>query len=154
MEEEMYNPPEFFTVEVLSEIVAEFTWPVSYTLDDSYPDYIIVKFPKSNLCFYEGFESDMGLFFLNSDTKIGNKPNLKLFDALHYVLRPEAKARGDFKEVTLTGYSSPFASLEKVKNGIRDICILVQAYLLPCVEGDFTWVERYQVAVSKSKGAV
>jgi len=71
-----------------------------------------------------------------------------LFGAL--CIASESKGKGDLKEVTLTGHSSPFASLKEVKT-IRDICILVQAYLLPCVESDFTWAERYQDAVSKSK---
>lgn len=34
-------------------------------------------------------------------------------------------------------------SLQKVEAGLHNICILLQAYLMPCIEGDFGWVEEY-----------
>jgi hypothetical protein len=34
-------------------------------------------------------------------------------------------------------------SWEVVKQGLHNICILLQAYLLPCIKGDFSWVKEY-----------
>ena len=48
-----------------------------------------------------------------------------------------------FKAPVLHDFFSPFASLLKVQYGLRDLCILIQAYLLPCVKGDFIIIEDF-----------
>jgi hypothetical protein len=142
--EEMYNPPTFLTRQILDEILSEFKWPAPYTIgDDSCTaDGVDVRFPKCTLFFVEGFESEMSLYFSHVETK--TEYALTLFTAIHYVLDPQAKQDPNFQEPKLTGYFEPAASLEKVKNGLRDICLLLQTYLLPCIEGDFSWVEKYK----------
>jgi hypothetical protein len=147
--QELYNPPKFLTMQILEEILNEFTWPENYVLIDELPDFITMQFPNCGLCFYEGYESDMDLFFLHSDTKRGDmESSLHLFHAL-YVLIDEAKQNSNFKEPILWDNPSILGSLEKVKIGLRNVCILVQTYLLPCIEGDFSWVERYYEAIGK-----
>lgn len=140
----MYSPPNFLTRMNLEEILNEFKWPEAYVIgDDSCTaDGIEVSFPKCTIYFREGFESEMSLYFSHIETKTNY--NLTLFDAIYYVFEKEAKRDLNFKEPKLIEYFSPQASLEKVKNGVRDICTLLQAYLLPCIEGDFSWVEKYK----------
>jgi len=37
---------------------------------------------------------------------------------------------------------SPFASLDKVANGIKDILTTIDVYLLPFINGDFSLAEN------------
>lgn len=131
----MYNPPNFLTVNVLSNILKEFEWPDKYRLEDDLPDGISMVFENCELIFSEGFESEIHLLFSVEQT--GTDYNLELFHALQVL-------RGDNKiEPKLSGFFSPLASLEKVENEVRDICVLLQFYLLPCISGDFSWVDKY-----------
>lgn len=139
----MYNPPRFLDKSILDEVLSEFKWPALYIIgDDTCPsDGLEVSFPQCTLYFVEGFESDMSLRFSWEQTQTAF--DLNLSDAL-YIMRNEAIKNPAFKEPALTGYFEPGASLEKVKKGLRDICILLQAYMLPCLEGDFSWVNKYK----------
>ena len=137
----MYNPPTYLNKAILEKILSEFKWPAPYIIgDDSCsPDGVEVSFPNCTLYFVEVFESEMRLYFSPDQTQ--TEYNIYLKDAL-YVLKEEAEKKAGFKEPNLTGYFEPQASIEKVKNGLRDICILVQAYMLSCIEGDFNWVSK------------
>lgn len=145
--EPFYNPPSYMTVEVLEEILKEFDWPAPYTLEDDLPDGIVMCFPNSHLYFREGFESEMYLEFLTEDTHTSR--NLKLGHAL-LVIVPESQRDG--KQITpgLIDYWTPEASLEKVENGIRDLCKVVLYHLKPCILGDFSWVKEY-LKISQNK---
>jgi hypothetical protein len=112
--DELYNPETFLTEEVLSEILSNFSWPEPYTLEDDLPDAVIMRFPKCNLCFYGGFESDVGLFFLTSDTKTSH--SLKLEHALS-VLIPEKTQDQNFAEPKLIGF---FLLLHHLKKSRMD----------------------------------
>ena len=72
----MYMPKDYMTPEVLAEELAKFEWPAPYTLEDDRPDGIAMVFPRCNLYFEEGFESDMELFFLAEDTSLDNAVSL------------------------------------------------------------------------------
>ena len=41
------------------------------------------------------------------------------------------------------------ASLEKVKNELRDLCTLLFTYFQSSLEGDFKWVAAYQAYCAK-----
>jgi hypothetical protein len=136
MHTRMYDPPKFLTVELLSALLEEFTWPEEYTLEDELPDGIFMVFPACNLLFTEGFESEMGLQLVPADTGLDH--NVTLAHALQVLrARPGAPPRP-----TLINHVSPAASLDKVKNGVRDLCTLALAYLGPCIRGDFSWVKE------------
>ncbi len=138
--EPFYHPQQYMTIEVLAEILNEFDWPASYTLEDDLPDGILMSFPKSHLYFCEGFESEMYLEFLSEDTH--TEYNLKLGHALSVIV-PESQRDGTSISSDLIDYWYTGASLEKVQNGIRDLCTIVLYHLTPCLLGDFSWVEKY-----------
>ncbi len=146
----MYNPPSFLTSKVLEEVVSEFTWPAPYIIgdDDCSPDGIEVRFADCILYFQESFESEINLYFIDP-SQIDEV--WTFYEAIYCVLEPEHKQDPRFIAPKLNNYFSPFASLEKVKNGIRDNCILFQKYLLPCINGDFCWVNRYKAKVGKQR---
>ena len=136
----MYSPPTFLTPEVLAEVLAEFPWPMPYTLEDDRPDGIEVCLPRCHLYVTEGFESNMDLKFLPEST--GLDRSVSVGDALRVletdpdrVMPPEPK---------LIDFFSPGASLEKVKNELRDLLTLLFTYFRPSLEGDFSWVAYYR----------
>ena len=45
---------------------------------------------------------------------------------------------------TLINFFSPQASLDKVKNEVRDLCTLLFTYFRPSLDGDFEWVATYR----------
>ena len=146
----MYNPETYLTLDLVSTIVSKYEWPAPYTLEDDLPDGVIMRFPKCSLYFSEGFESDMDLNFLPQDT--GTDIVLGFTHAL-LALVPEAE-RDPNKPLTpvLTGDDSPGASLDKVKNGLRDLCTIALYHLKPCLLGDFSWVATYQATMRNQTG--
>lgn len=144
----MYSPEQFLTVEVLERILAEYTWPLPYRLEDELPDGVVVSFPKSHLMFSEGFEGDMELIFLPEDT--GVQQSLKLEHALLTLYPFDGK--NHVPELPgLIKDGSPHASLKKVENGIRDICHILLNLLVDVIRGDFSWVEQY-LKMQEGKG--
>ena len=131
----MYNPPTFLTVEVLSEVLAEFDWPAPYILEE-HEDGVVVRFPRASLFVMEGFESHMRLSFLRHPGELDR--NVDLADAM-IALRDEQ----DLPPVELIDDPEPFATLSKVRNGIRDLCTLVLAYFRPALTGDNSWTQAY-----------
>ena len=140
----MYNPPNFLTKEVLLEILQEFHWnsPFDIREEDITIDGIRVRFPKSILYFCEGFESDMSVYLL--DTSLESNNYISSFELINYIYAPEVECSKFFVPPKLNNYFSPMASLEKVKFELRDICILLQCYLMPCIDGDFTLLNEYK----------
>ena len=147
MNDEYYEQDKFLTIAIMSEIMKEFLWPASFTFDDTYPSEISVIFPKSKFLFVEDFDGNIHLIFSNDNTKReSGKGNYTLVEAMT-ILLPEAKLNKDFQKPILTDYSAEPSSLEKVKNSFRNLCIIMQTYLLPSVQGDFSWVERYDAYI-------
>jgi hypothetical protein len=135
----MYSPPTFLTPEVLAEVLAEFPWPAPFALVDDRPDGIEVHLPHCHLYVSEGFESDMNLKFMAEST--GLDRSVPIADAL-------AALRADPKRTLpplprLIDFFSPQASLDKVKNEVRDLCTLLFTYFRSSLEGDFSWVSTY-----------
>ncbi|WP_212005045.1 hypothetical protein [Chitinophaga sp. HK235] len=137
-EEEYYDPPTFLTTELVAEIMAEFEWPASYILEDS-GLMVEVKFPRCTLFIQEGFDSDLELRFSTADTH--TRYSLSITHALTYLV-PEAEMNPDFKPPKLDTNIGIFPTLQKVESGTRNLCLLMQAYLLPCIKGDFGWVDK------------
>jgi hypothetical protein len=136
----MYNPPTFLTPEVLAEVLAEFPWPAPYTLEEDLPDGIEIRLPRCHLYVSEGFESDMDLSFLPESTGLDHLVSVgsalrALSEDPDRTLPPPPK---------LIDYFSPGASLDKVKNELRDLCTLLFTYFRPSLDGDFDWVAAYR----------
>jgi hypothetical protein len=146
----MYYPPNYLNREILEKILSEYEWPASYTIgDDDCPfDGIEVVFPKCSLFFREGSSGDIDILFshLQTNTDYG----LSISHAVYYVFRPELIKNSEFKEPEYYDTSYPFTSIEKVENGVRNMCILLQTFLLSCIKGDFSWVEKYKIAISNA----
>ena len=137
----MYNPPTFLTVELLAEVLGEFDWPAGYTLDED-EDGIAVRFPDATFYVGEGFESQMEAWLHHPASGLGLGVNL---------LRVLAALRldGPLPPVRLIDDPEPYATEAKVRNGIRDLCTLVLAYLPLALIGDLGWVDavrRYEAS--------
>ena len=148
MEDEYYedNDVKYLTIEVMSEILAEFSWPAPYVFDDSSPIAVVVIFPKSEFLFLEDFENNIHLHLSNDNTKKNQKFSYSLVEAMT-ILIPEAKMNKGFHEPEFIDNSSELPSLERVKTDLRSLCIIMQTYLLPSIQGDFSWVERYDAYI-------
>jgi hypothetical protein len=144
----MYSPKTYMTMEVLSEVLAEFEWPAPYTLEDDLPDGIIMAFPNCRLYFDEGFESHMRLMFLPEDT--GTDKTLTLGHALQTIRSDPDRAELPPTPPLINDIASS-PSVEKVKNGVRDLAMMVLTYLQPCILGDFSWVEKYKANAARSR---
>ena len=137
----MYNPPRFLTPAVLGEVLAEFPWPAPYTVTADF-DGIEVRLPRCHLYVTEGFESDMDLAFLPECTGLDDM--VSVGDALR-ALRADPD-RPLPPEPKLINYFSPNASLDKVKNELRDLFTLIFTYFRASLEGSFDWVTAYRTA--------
>ena len=136
----MYNPPIFLTPEVLAQVLAEFSWPAPYTLEDDRPDGIEIRLPRCHLYATEGFESNMDLKFLSEST--GLDTSVSVADAIAALRKDPQRALPQSPK--LIDYFSSQASLEKVKNQLRDLLTLLFTYLEPSLSGNFDWVAMYR----------
>jgi len=85
----------------------------------------------------------MNAYFLNSETKIGDKSaSFQINDAVK-ILKPIKEKELGFKNpIGLKRFLDDEPSEEKVKEGLNNICILLQTYLLSCILGDFSWLDE------------
>ena len=137
----MYEPKRYLTMQLVSEVLSEFEWPADFTLEDRLPEGIVMVFARCTPIFSEGFESEMMLKFSPGDT--GLKETVTLRHAV-MALKTVHERESLPPAPALINDPSPFASLDKVKNGIRDLSTLVLTYLRPSLLGDFSWVEVYR----------
>nr|WP_293843248.1 hypothetical protein [uncultured Arsenicibacter sp.] len=140
----MYYPESYFDIEILKEVLEQYSWPSDYYLQEVKSGNIIIVFPKCRLIISEGFESSMTAYFLNSEiNRTETQASVSIFSAVQIVKSRIIKNAGVEEPEGLVRFLEVEPSLEKVKHGLNNICILLQAYLLPCIEGDFSWVEEY-----------
>jgi hypothetical protein len=141
----MYNPESFFDIEILEEVLSSYDWPSNYTLEKVGAGNIKLRFPKCSIVFSEGFESSMNAYFLNSDTnRAKDKTSLKILDAVNVLKSSKEKEPGYKPSKDFKLFLEDEPSRQKVKDGLNNICILLQTYLLECIQGDFSWVEMYE----------
>ncbi len=145
----MYYPETYFKIDILNEILKEFDWPCPYETARSGAD-IVLYFPKCELLIIEGFDSHMYAVFPNCYTGRNDmQDSLKLSRAVG-VIRDKKMKDPNYKDPLLHELDDD-PSLDKVKDGIRNICILIQTFLLPCVvDGDFSWVDDYNKECCRS----
>lgn len=141
----MYYPETFFSKQVLEDVLDLYDWPVNYKLIEVSVNSMLIEFPKCSILLIEGFESKMNAYFLNEQTgRNSAQENLSIFNAIE-VIKP-GKELSQQDAVLLEGaiqYLDDDPSLDKVRQGLTNICILLQVYLLPCIQGDFSWVIDY-----------
>jgi hypothetical protein len=130
----MYNPPKYLTPAVLADVMAEFSWPAPYTLKPDF-DGIEIDLPHCHLYVTEGFESEMDLAFLPQNT--GLDDTISVGDALRALSHDASRTLPP--EPKLINFFGPEASLEKVKNQLRDLFTLLFTYFRSALEGDFDW---------------
>ena len=106
-------------------------------------DGVKVRLEKSILYFSEGFESDMSFYLSSSDPE--NKKYWSHSELLYYIFRPRYSEREDLCNRKLKSKNLIFASEEKVRSELYDLCVLIEFYLLDCINGDFTsWVDEIE----------
>jgi hypothetical protein len=139
----MYEPPSFMSPAVLAEVLSEFSWPAPYTLHRD-PDGIEIRLPNCHLYAMEGFESDMDLAFLPESTGLDDM--LSVGDAIRVLSTDPARVMPP--EPALLNFCAGAASLDKVKNDLRDLVTLLFTYFAPSLDGDFAWVASYRALTS------
>lgn len=139
------------TMAVVAEVLSEFEWPAPYTLDDWQPDGIAVVFLTCTLVIVESFESEMELEFSDEDT--GVEYSLSLTHAL-MALRAAPDSASLPPTPKLIAHSHFTASLDRVKNGIRNLCTLVLTYLSSYLLGDKSWIQKYKDYVLAKRSTI
>ena len=125
--------------EVLKEVLAEFKWPISYSIEEDLPDGIEVIFSNCCLYFQESGQGMISVDFVNDENiGVNYEYNVSIFSVIQIL-----KKQKHYNEPKLEGEHEVYTSLEKVKRGIRNECVLIQHYLLPTIQGDFSWVEEF-----------
>lgn len=141
----MYYPETFFSKQVLEEVLSSYNWAEKYVLIEASAGSVIIAFPKCSILISEGFESKMNAYFLNE--QIGRnsvQENISIFNALDVIKPKKELSQQDSELLKQTiRYLDDDPSLNKVKQGLTNICILLQVYFLPCIQGDFSWVIDY-----------
>jgi hypothetical protein len=135
----MYTPPTFMTTTTLAEVLAEYEWPAPYVLEDWLPDGIAMVFPRCELMFVENFESDMTLRFSPDDTGLDERVTLA-----HLLVSMGGRPTPGLIHMVAGG-----ASLDKMKNGVRDLCTIMLTHFRSTLLGDFAWVEGYKAYLAK-----
>jgi hypothetical protein len=144
----MYTPERFMTLELVEQVLRERTWPVPYTLEDCDPDGVAMDFEGGTVVFDEGFDGSVRVKLLAGDT--GLPWNITLSDVI-VALRAADLAPPPPR---LIADSSPYSSLEKVRNGLRDQATLLLTYLPGYFVGDRSWIEivrPHVVPIEKGK---
>lgn len=135
-----YDTPEFLTEKLLKEELEKFEWPEEYTIT-WVPDSLMVIFPKCKIYFREGFESNMSALIFDTNSP---ERQWSTFDLIHYVYRPIKEKEDSFVEPEYHNRMDGFASEEKVRCGVADLCLSVQTYLMDCLKGDFSAAYEYE----------
>lgn len=130
----MYTPERFMTVELVEQVLREFTWPVPYTLEDCDPDGVAMDFAGGTVMFNEGFEGHVRIKLLADDIEL---PRSVTLTEVIGAMRDSGEVPATPK---LIGDSSPTTSLDKVRNGIRDQAKLLLTFLPGYFVGDRSWV--------------
>ena len=141
----MYNLKTYLTIDIFNEILKEFEWPCSYKTEELAVDGLKLHFPKCTLIVdEEPMEGEIYAIFPNCYTGRTNmQGSLKLLDAVG-VIREKKLKDPNYKDPVLHDLDI-YPSLNKVEDGCRNICILIQTFLLSCVvEGDFSWIDDYK----------
>ncbi|MBF7089960.1 hypothetical protein IUY40_00150 [Flavobacterium sp. ALJ2] len=135
---------QFFSIDILKQVLNQYDWPAEYELQEVISGNIRVQFPNCTLIISESYESSILAYFLNSEIGRSDKQHtLTIFDAVRTISITK-EVNSDFqKNIKFNEYIEPEASLGKVMKGLQNICILLQTYLLPCIGGDFSWLEEY-----------
>jgi len=118
---------------LLGEIIGSYQWPRPYLIEDIV-DGILVTFPKSNFCFVENnyMFARITVEFLPEDTN--ETCGFDITDAIG-VLVPDAKIP-TWEYFNIKGEPS----IESISDAIHKNCRLIQEYLIPVANGDFSWV--------------
>lgn len=135
-----YNPPTFLTEELLNEELEKFKWSEKYSIDWA-SNGLMVVFPKCKVYFQEGFESNMSASIFDLTFK---KKYWEIYDLVNYVYEPIKQNENSFVEPEYHHRMDGFASEEKVRCGIEDLCLTIQTYLMDCINGDFSAAYEYE----------
>lgn len=136
----MENSNQYMTLDLVREVVSQYTWPAAWELEDDLPDGVALNFPESTLYFSEGFEGDVEGLFLSENT--GADENLKLIHALDILLPLDQRGEGPIVP-GIVGDMSPYGSIEKVRNELNDLCKIAVTHLETVLLGDFNWVQAH-----------
>ncbi len=132
----------FLTPILLEKIVAEYQWPIDYTIEDDDPDGVIMEFPNCGLIFSDDCDGGVDVRFFPEHTNTSY--NLHIFHAMQVFVPENKRSNGKIPGLKAIPISSPFPSLDNTTNGIRNACTILTQYLTPVIQGDFTWVDEYR----------
>jgi hypothetical protein len=136
---EKYGKKYFLTEEMLRNLFAEFAWPVAYTVQQVHMG-VNVEFDKCRLFFSEGWEGNISLSIFPDK----NEQEAYSLTAALMIISPEDKPTGWLLPLGLSDYPSDVPSEERTLHNTRNVCAEVHHYLLPSLQGDFSWVIEYE----------
>jgi hypothetical protein len=139
---EAMRTPRYLTEELLRDVAATFEWPAPFEVDEDEPDGIMLCFAECTLYFSEYGDGDLELSLLPEDT--GADLPLKLADFMLWKFPLADRVPGRPLVDGLIKDRSPWATEDKVRNGLHDLCLVAVTHLGPFILGDRSWVAEYR----------
>jgi hypothetical protein len=135
--EENFISESYMTVKMVQEVMAEFSWPVPYDVEEGYDeDYVNIKFPLCEIEFYNVPEMGVLIRFLTYDG--GKKLNADERDIISFIDNHNPKR--DYLIEYGTGANNEDNTRKNVRNNIK----WLQQYHLGFITGtDYGWVSKY-----------
>ncbi len=136
---ENYIPESYMTVEMVKEVMNEFTWPLPYDVIEGYDeDYAIIKFPTCEIELYDVPEDGISMTFLTYDN--GKELNAAYVDIV-YLECIENYNPEEHLDIEYNEYEDRERDTQKmIRNKMKNL----QYYHLGFITGtDYSWVEKY-----------
>ncbi|KAB8152087.1 hypothetical protein EZY14_015250 [Kordia sp. TARA_039_SRF] len=138
MEEELYIPKSYLTVQIVRDVMAEFEWPVSYELIDLIEDFqaVIIKFKSCEIELEEIPDNGINLVFRSYDN--GKKLDAKYGNIIKYLDNYNPAEHLDLEYNT---YTDPRLDIiTSVRNDMKNL----QYYHMDFITGrDYSWAKKY-----------
>lgn len=137
--DEMFFPERYLSVKVIEEVMAEFNWPVKYTVIEENELFalFLIKFPTCEIELQDIPETGANLTFLTYDS--GKKLNADYADVVALDCIDNYSPSRDLDlELAYTDLE------DRTRNILRNKFKNLQFYHMGFITGeDYTWVHRY-----------
>lgn len=135
--EDFFIAESYMTVKMVKEVMAEFTWPVPYSVEEGYNEYhIILKFPLCEIDLHNIPEEGVSINFLSYDG--GKKLNVESRYMITFIENHNPKR--DYIIEYGTGANNEDNTRKSIRNDIK----WLQQYHIGFITGtDNGWVTKY-----------
>ncbi|WP_185208036.1 hypothetical protein [Chryseobacterium sp. C3] len=134
--DEYFIAESYMTVKMVKEVMAEFTWPVTYSVEKYNEYHISLKFPLCEIDLYNVPEDGVSVSFLTYDG--GKTLNADEIDIIGFIDNHDPKR--DYAIEYGTGANNEDNTKKSVRNNIK----WLQQYHLGFIMGtDYSWITKY-----------